>query len=258
MADILRERVTKKFTHAFHISNAKFMNINSFRRVAEIAIVTASKQVLDEAYATANSIFHDPEYDDLFVDKQGALKAVGGIDQLAVDQAKFQLQLFRDSVDAASLVFAHSILDGVAFEYCEIVAMLDSTLFEGWIDDRQIRLKDMKGKTYEDILSEKVGRFLKELEKDSLLKKTNLLFTLGQPPKDFAPVRGFKFDRERLEKLDIKRHEIVHEKIDTAPLQKGEDDIRFIRDTANFLMALVSKRFGVKIDPYLLVKDWPK
>ena len=53
--------------------------------------------------------------------------------------------------DAASLVFAQSIVDAAAWSYLKVGAMVDPATWEGQIDDRKVGVKDLKAKSYEDI-----------------------------------------------------------------------------------------------------------
>ena len=114
------------------------------------------------------------------------------------------------SIDAASIVFTHSVVDATALDYCRVTALVAPRDWESSVDQRQVKLTDFRGKDYDQVLRQKLDEFFEQLERESLLKKTDLLFAKCQPPKDWAPIGHYQFDRERLQKLDEVRHEIVH------------------------------------------------
>ncbi len=241
--------VTAQFSIAFSVSLKRFSDIYSFRQVAEIGLETASGRILEDALHTVHDLFTNPDSDKYFLDKKAALEAMGGIETVATDQAIQQLRLFQKSIDAASLVFAHSILDGVAYEFCRIVAQLDPSHFGNRLGERKVALKDIKEASYDAVLSTKIEGYLEQLEKESLLAKTDLLHAVCQPDSDFSPIKDFEFDRDRLQELDRLRHGVVHDQIEVDPLPNGDDDLWFLRSNANYLMALLNMRFDLKIDP---------
>ena len=118
-----------------------------------------------------------------------------------------------------------------------------------------------------DIVNGKIGsckwtqlscqRFLDDLEKESLIKKVDKLFQICQPHNDYAPIKDYKFSKERLLALDKNRHDIVHKDIPIKPLPGGDDDIWFLFQTTMYLMGLVNMKFGLKMDPMKTIRKPP-
>ncbi len=75
------------------------------------------------------------------------------------------------------------------------------------------------------------------------------MFAVCQPPAGFAPINDYEFDRDRLLTIDKNRHDAVHGQVLANPLPQGDNDIWFLMQTTNYLMAMVNARFDLKIDP---------
>jgi len=115
------------------------------------------------------------------------------------------------AIDAASIVFAQSILDDCAWSYLKICAMVDPSAWEDLIDAKKIDVKAVREKKYEDIRGEMIQAKLEQLGRESLMVKVDLLFKFCTPPKDYSPMNDYAFDRARLERIDGQRHGMIHE-----------------------------------------------
>lgn len=239
------------FTKAAATTWTKFFQVFDFRRVAELGLPLAEQLVQEEAVRNSTSFFFDPKYDKMFLDQAAAQKAIepiGGIRGFAAQMAARRMKHFQAAVDSASLIFAHSVLDGVALDYCRATALADPAGWEKYIELRQVKLQELRASKYEAIRWAKIDEHLKELDRQSLMTKIDRLFAVCQPPRDFDPLRDYKFDRDRVETLDTNRHNAVHKEGVDNPLPRGNDDIWFMMSTANYLMAMVNERFGLKMD----------
>src|SRR5206468_8933568 len=66
----------------------------------------------------------------------------------------------QSAVDAASFVFAHTMLDSAAIDYCRVVAMLDP---EAWLDSlkgRAVTLAEARDSSFMQLLQKAVDRHL--------------------------------------------------------------------------------------------------
>jgi len=102
------------------ISNWSF--VVSLRQVSEVALPLAAKALAPAHAEVVESIATDPNYSKMFVNLDGSwspwseeLKRLmsAGITVTAVSNA-------RKAIDAASLVFAQSMLDDSAWSYCRV------------------------------------------------------------------------------------------------------------------------------------------
>lgn len=159
----------------------------------------------------------------------------------------------KSGIDAASLVFAQSTLDDCALSFLEACSIANPTDWEPIVSEKKVAFSDLQGRTPESIREELIKDKLKALEKDSLLKKVDLLFRLCSPPAGFAPINHYAYDRDELERIDEARHGIIHRDGLGNPIPTIEADLKFISGTANYLMALVNAKYGMQLSIFRIM-----
>jgi hypothetical protein len=224
--------------------------ITSLRQVAEVALPLAKEALAPIHKDVVEFISTDPQYKKIIVNLDGSEATWGeelkkvmrtGLTESAVTNAKA-------AIDAASLVFAQSVLDDSALSFLIVCSLARPSDWESIIAEKRVSFASYSEKSPEGVRSEMIQEKLEHLERESLLKKVDLLFTLCKPPKGFAPIKDYEYDRERLEKLDGARHGIIHRNTVGKPLTNLDDDLDFISKTAKFLVALVHEKYGVQIN----------
>jgi hypothetical protein len=155
-------------------------------------------------------------------------------------------------VDAASIVFAHSFLDGAAFDYCRVTTLIAPRDWEPALDQRQIKLSEIRELGYDAILRMKLDEYLVQLERESLLKKADLLFARCQPPEKWSPMGNYVYDRDHLKMLDDCRHDIIHGNEITV-INRAHEEVDYLMRTVLFFMGLVNRRYGIQLDPFYAV-----
>lgn len=162
--------------------------------------------------------------------------------KLAQEMTRFMLDSGSAALDAAILLFAHSILDDCAFSLCQVCSKANPADWEALVINKHVQLAAFKGKGFEDVRNELIEEKLKAIERASLPEKIAMLYRLCAPPKDFTPLRGYSYDATRLEQIDSDRHKIVHHSGFTVKRSNLSDDLKFIFSTVDYLLALVSHR----------------
>ena len=244
----------KLFTETFTICNSRFAVIYSFREISRLGFPSATLHIYDQYLQFADELFNDPQHENLFIDKQKAFENLGGIEALGTKMAQDQLKNYKASVDAASLIFAHSIIDNAALNYCRCCALANHNDWDKFVEKKKISLEELKKLSIDEIFSKKVYEYIDSLDRESLLLKADRLFQICQPPSGFTPLHNYAYDRERLVQLDEMRHEIAHKSSSVPMLPAGDEDILFLQQTANFFMALVNSKYKLKIDPNHMVR----
>jgi hypothetical protein len=239
------------FSETFLRSIVNWSFVVSLRQISEIALPLAAR-VLAPAHAEAvELIAADSNYNKMFVNTDGSwspwseeLKRLmsAGITTTAVSNA-------RKAMDAASLVFAQSMLDDAAWSYCQVCALIAPQDWEPFVAAKKIDFATIRGSSTDAVREELIQAALSQLERESLIKKVDMLFRLCNPPKDFAPTANYTFDRNRLEAIDSQRHRIVHEIDLRGELKSIDDDLEYVRKTSIFLMGLVHQKYRVQIHP---------
>ena len=232
--------------------NSRFAVVSSFRRISELGLPAATLNIYEEYLQFANELFNDPQHESLFIDKQKALETLGGVEALGSKMVSEQIANYKASVDAASLIFAHSVLDNAVLNYCRCSALASPTDWEKFIEKKKITVEDIKDSSTDEIVNKKVNEYIDSLDRESLLYKADRLFQVCRPPAKFSPLHNYSYDRKRILKLDEMRHEIVHGSSSVPLLPLGDADIWFLQQTANFYMSLVNFTYNLKIDPSLM------
>ena len=141
------------------------------------------------------------------------------------------------SLDAAVLVFYHTLLDATAFDYCRVTVLHAPSDWVQNLKSTQVQLLETKSKSYDQLLHAKLGERLEKLERESLLTKVDRLFARCNPPSGWSPMVGYEFDRERIKRFDDQRHEIVHGKALGKPLtlfQVSDENLLYVQKTVCF------------------------
>lgn len=224
--------------------------ITSLRQVADVALPIA-----EEALAAIHTDFVerasvDPQFKNIIVNLDGSETTwgEGTKNLLRTGMTEGAITSARAAIDAASLVFAHSVLDDCAWSYLRACSLANAADWEPIIAEKKASFADYSGKTHNVIRHEMIQEKLRQLERDSLLKKADLLFQLCTPPKGYAPINNYAYDRDRLEKIDDARHGVIHRNGMGKPVANIDDDLEFISRTANYLLALVNNKYGVQLN----------
>jgi len=154
---------------------------------------------------------------------------------------------------AACIVFAHSMLDGAVDSYCKVSNLLSPTDWESlWDEDYKQGYKVTLGQLLNCELGGLLERarlayFNKVLQK-KLLTKIQVLHFVCKPG-SAEILTGYRFDGERIDRIDRLRHDIVHQKALGLPIENVSDDLEYIERTNIYLSALITHRYGLRVGP---------
>jgi hypothetical protein len=229
-----------------------FCWILSFREMGQKGLMLSTNQRRNENLLLMNLLTIDPDLEGLLVPIDPNNKRPLDCIRVAKEATRIQTQDFTLALDAASLVFAHSLLDDAALQLGRVTAEASPGSWERFVGDKQIKLKDARDASYESLLQQKLEAYFNQLERESLLRKIDRLFEVCKPDRDFRPVRDFFFDKDRLESLDRLRHDIIHGPGPVSKLPKDDDDISFMKLCGIHLTMMVHKRFEVQLDSRVL------
>src|SRR6267143_2915610 len=183
----------KLFTQVFRRWTDRQSFILSFRVTSEQGMKAARAKIQAEKVRFVVDLLQGAEYDKLFIDKAGFFKEIPPekLIEVMTEETVRQAQV---AVDAASIVFAHSFLDGAAFDYCRVTTLVAPGDWESVVDQRQVKLSEVWELGYDQALKRKLDEFLEQLERESLLEKADLLFARCQPPEKWSPMHDYTYD----------------------------------------------------------------
>jgi len=160
----------------------------------------------------------------------------------------------RLAVNAATLLFSHSLLDAWLLEVCRLTAIVDPPYWESLVERKQVELGQVRAKRYEQLVHEKVRALLKGLERDSMLKKVDCILAQCRPARISSHNPSWRFDRAKLAELDRLRHDIVHRRVLVGRVPDALDVAFYFFETQRALELCVKRRFDLKLSAnYVLI-----
>lgn len=220
-----------------------FDNIRTFRRISLAGPAAASGAIYEEWYQYP--------YPDFAVDTLGPI--FEGLDprsdevRQALSKTKTQeaLTSAQSFVDAASLVFAHSVLDDIASECCRISVLAGPDDWLPAVDKRKVTIEQVRQLGYEKLKTDLLKRYIEQLAREPLMKRLDNINQRCQPVPVFKP-RGheYKYDRDRIRLLDDLRHDIIH-RIEIRPFSTMTEDLDFLEKSSWFLIWMVNRHYNM-------------
>ena len=246
------------FTKTLTRSLLGWRMVGSFRSVAKAASSSAPPILLAENTASLTALIRDGTLQAICTNIDEVMPKLGGFAGMVVKATAQQLVEYEFAVDAASLVFSHSILDGIVHDYCRTAFLADVTAWESQLKDRKTTLAEVKNGGYEGVLRAKAETYVDALGRESLMTKLNAIMAICGSGGASLRTEGYTYDLNRIESLDERRHKVVHGFTVSSPLPKGDDDLRYMQRTAVYCGMLIGKRFGLKCDANKYPPDWAK
>jgi hypothetical protein len=233
----------------------------SFKRWSTIAnLRNIAKIGLEQAYPDVQKKSKD--FVDLFLSSQVLRKEMksDGVDPDELAEGlpekinRKNKQNFEKSIDATSLIFAHSIIDYATFEYCKITYYYNQDYWLNKIDNKKISISDLQKKSKSEIIEKKMFDYFESFEGESLATKIDSIFAACSPEKNFVPMDDYKYEKNKILEIDQKRHDIIHTNKDLDKIDITEDDIYYFQFTDLYLFSMLKETFSIEIDKYKMFK----
>jgi hypothetical protein len=217
------------------------------------ATMPSGKGVLQMKYADlVQALLNDPKTIRIFKDPAAMPKRENYV-ECVEDMTQRSMVSAGNLVSAACLVFAHAVFDATLFDYCKVTALCAP---KDWLDvvkKRQVSISKVQELSTLGILIETVDSKLDELERESILKKADILHQIIKPDGKEL-LSDYQYSKARLEKIDCKRHEAVHRLQFETAFSSLEETIAYLCRTVFYFAVLLNVRYGLKIDPNVDVK----
>jgi hypothetical protein len=243
--------LTETFARLTHATSV----VSNFRTTLLAVTSDADKHLNSKLTGLIRGLFEDGEWAGLLVPIDPTAPQFpkkSDYATLAETSAKAMLGTTYAQVDAATLIFYHSILDGVAFDCLRVTALQAPRDWEEDLANAQVGLLEARDQAYDKLLRARIDKRLETLERESLLTKVGRLFARCKPEPDWSPMHGYAYDKARIKQFDDQRHEIVHGAAVGKPLTLfpvTDESLFYLLRTGIFFVGLINMRYGLQIDP---------
>ena len=149
-------------------------------------------------------------------------------------------------VDAAALVFAHSMAEELLMDLCQILAEIDPEPWKQKVENRKVFFKDVRTRSERDISIELVEAYLAELRKESIVKKTDVLLSILQPGDISTVIPDFQFNRDALNTVDELRHECAHREI-RKKMPDIQDNLSLLGNVVRLFIKIAEEKHGLSL-----------
>ena len=170
-------------------------------------------------------------------------------DYLANEMGQASMETYAGAIKAASVVFWHSVLDAVTLDLCQVTTIVAPEAWDFEVGRKTVPLDNVRSSNYVDLRSRALRKRLEELDRESVVKKIEILYKCCGIEKIWSSVEGYSFDLTRVQQIDGRRHEIVHGNGLMAVSKINEADIDYLASTARHLCVMVAVHFSLKFAP---------
>ena len=151
-------------------------------------------------------------------------------------------------IDAASVVFMHSLLDATLFSLCLISHDVNPNDWLGFVKERQLKIGDVLANGQDAAMKIVSRDYVSSLERESVIKKSDKLHAICKPPTDANYASNYAFSRDALESFDKLRHDIVHGLKFGAEIPKVEEKLDFALKTGVYFSRMVGEKYKLGLE----------
>jgi len=198
----------KELDRVFGTTMGLLGRLTTFHSVADKGLLYGVEEVMEELRATFKEMRSSGELAQLLTDpsKVGAFaKLLESQENKTYDRVT---ETAESAIEAGCIVFAHGILDSCVYGYLTVTSLAAPSLWEPFVDKKKVDLSEVKNQTYEQLRESKIKDLVEKAERESLLYKLDLLHKIVPPKRKISG--SYKYERDRIEKLDDIRNKIVH------------------------------------------------
>jgi hypothetical protein len=238
------------FTRAFMRIMRGWSVIFSFRKVGFAGMPYAKAIVHREHRLFLDELMESGQFDRMIIrikDDADRERAAKLIHEKLTEMA---LQNAASSVDAASIVFAHSVLDEALSDFLEVTTLVCGEAWEERLQGRKAELRDVKTSGYVDLLKQMIAEEVNRVRRNaSIGDKADLLHALCKPEKPPSGPATYKFDKQMLFDLDWLRQQIVHGDTWGSQIPDVPSKLDYLQNTAYYFFMMLNQALGVRLDP---------
>jgi hypothetical protein len=221
-------------------------SINGFRNDALFLLENGKRQLTSRGYEQFQQFIKSYKSED----SKPSEKALNDIlsTALLMNNPDAVIRQSKRRIDATSIVFVHSLLDATLYSLCCVSYDSNPNAWLNFVKDRQLKVGDVLAQGQDAVTKVISQDYVKSLERESLIKKSDKLHAICQPPANVNHASNYKFSKEKLEGFDQLRHDIVHKLQFNVEIPDAEGMLDFGIKTGIYFSLMVGEKFNLKID----------
>lgn len=245
----------EEFTVAFKRMNNGWAIIHSLRMVSTAGMPYAAKIVEVEQTSLVSDLTISGQLKKFIigiVDDDDLKKTADFLSQKLTEQT---LKNASSSVDAASLLFAHSVLEDGLNSFLKITSDVAPEFWKDRVKKKPFDLEAVMKHGLDDVVASFVREKIWSIRRsESLINKIDLLLEICRPP---GPPSNpnYKFDAAKLKTIDKLRQDIVHGDLLGTAIADVHEKLEYLRNTWMYLFMLMHDSFGLRLDPTMLTSE---
>lgn len=252
--DIEKKKAEEIFSKSFLSFLDQYGDISAFRSNLRTAIPLSKTSLFKENLSFISDALKDPIFRAIFKDPDSLEKDEKYV-QFTLDVTKRSIQQTERGIESASIVFLHSVLDALLYHYCKVSALIIPLHWFKYVKNKKDSLQELHEKTRSKVIIDACFKFVESIEKKSLLYKADKLHEVClenaifpnqvNPPK----IQNYAYSKDRLEKFDKLRHNIVHHSTFSDEISDVDELLRYIYTTGFYFTCLMNQSYNLRIDP---------
>jgi hypothetical protein len=231
------------YTRVFNQVGSGRGEIEALREVAEEGIRLAGPRIAEkrrEAIKETKFLIEAP-----LRPRSGRMPFSGVVRDPAESSAERTVGAARAAVDAASLVFMHSIVDSAAATLLQAISLAAPNDWLRFMDDKKLTVSEVRQEKFKTLYASLLFKELGRIERNTSLPwKAERLLQLCSPEKGWY---HWRHDPAELERVDRLRHDIVHGEMFGQELPSVTADLKFLENTGWYLYVIAGKRYRLKL-----------
>jgi hypothetical protein len=169
----------------------------------------------------------------------------------AADMAHNMIENALAAVNAAAVVFAHTVIDSAVNDLLSVAAKARPEEWADLVAEEKftVTLRQIDRANLPTLMTERISLYLKRLANQSMPNRVQALNDCCRKCSPAVPsLPGYKFDIERIEEVDRLRRDIVHGGGLASKIHDTAELVSFMWKSNFFLITLVQSSSGLKFD----------
>lgn len=151
-------------------------------------------------------------------------------------------------IDAASVVFMHSLLDATLYSLCCVSYDTNPNDWLSFLKERQLKIGDVVANGQDAAMKAVSRDYVSSLERESLIKKSDKLHAICKPSPNVKYASSYTFSRDKLENFDKLRHDIVHGLQFGSKIPDVEDVLNFGLKTGVYFSRMIVEKYKLGLE----------